>query len=418
MRLLPLVLAWGSLVPAAVPAFSADLKIGQPAPPLNFTQLEQAPPGVKTDWASLHGKVVVLEFWATWCTACIEEIPHLNSLVHSVGSDNVIFIAVDDESPALTRKLLSKIPIDGWLGFDTSKKIIDAYDAETRPKTVVVDPEGRIAAVLRPEQLTGAQLAALAAGQNVAFPTDTLPASLQQAKGEAAALGKLADSPTGSKALFNISVLPGDPNGQHTMLLPSDDPAEPFKLDVLNSPVSLLISFMGLRLDRIRLTTYPHEFYSLHVSAPSGDEQAFGPAIQLAVASAAHLRLTRTNEEEDVWIIQAAPNAKSRLEPAGLGKGHMCFYDRKTGKLILQRGSLDKLAEALEYFLRSPVLNESGIPGNFDAAFDLSSKNPDEVNAALEKNMGLTLVRARRKVERIALDPLTVAASPPADARK
>jgi thiol-disulfide isomerase/thioredoxin len=91
----------------------------------------QAPDGTKTDWPSLRGKVVVLEFWATWCGACIEQIPHLNELIKSTTNANIQFIAVDDEEPAVVRKFISKIPIDGWLGLDTTKTIINVYDAET-----------------------------------------------------------------------------------------------------------------------------------------------------------------------------------------------------------------------------------------------------------------------------------------------
>jgi thiol-disulfide isomerase/thioredoxin len=76
----------GSLSAAALP------EPGTPAPPLQFTQLLQAPPGTKTDWESLRGKVVVLEFWETHCGPCIAEIPHLSKLIAELDPAKFQFI--------------------------------------------------------------------------------------------------------------------------------------------------------------------------------------------------------------------------------------------------------------------------------------------------------------------------------------
>jgi len=57
---------------------------GTPAPPVDSLQLLQAPTGAKADWGSLKGKIVILDFWATWCSPCVASLPHLNQLVESL----------------------------------------------------------------------------------------------------------------------------------------------------------------------------------------------------------------------------------------------------------------------------------------------------------------------------------------------
>src|SRR5687767_11115878 len=73
-------------------AQTKQLEIGDTPPPLYLEKLLQAPPDAKVDWDSLKGKVIVLDFWATWCKPCVEAIPHLNQLAKDLTDQPVVFI--------------------------------------------------------------------------------------------------------------------------------------------------------------------------------------------------------------------------------------------------------------------------------------------------------------------------------------
>jgi len=87
MRELLAIVAFAGLCAAA------DLKIAAPAPPLTLSLL-QAPSGTDVTWEALRGNVVVLEFWATWCGGCRDQIPHLNRLEEQFRNKPVRFMAL------------------------------------------------------------------------------------------------------------------------------------------------------------------------------------------------------------------------------------------------------------------------------------------------------------------------------------
>jgi uncharacterized protein (TIGR03435 family) len=82
----------------------------------------------------------------------------------------------------------------------------------------------------------------------------------------------------------------------------------------------------------------------------------------------------------------------------------MCFYNAKAGKVVMMDASIDSLAQTLESLLGKAVVNEASPSGEFDANFDLPKADFDSAKDALEKNLGLTLSKARRKIDRIVLD--------------
>jgi len=89
----------------------ATLITGAPAPPFPADVFAQ--PGRVFDLGESRGGVVVLDFWATWCSPGVASIPHWNSLVDTFAGSRVTFVAVtDDDEDRLTQFLKTK-PIKG-----------------------------------------------------------------------------------------------------------------------------------------------------------------------------------------------------------------------------------------------------------------------------------------------------------------
>jgi peroxiredoxin len=84
--------------------------------------------GKRVAFSSFQGKVVLLDFWATWCPPCRKEIPLLNELFREFEKDGmmVIGIAVDRDGPEAVRKFVreNKIPYPILLG---SKEVVEAF---------------------------------------------------------------------------------------------------------------------------------------------------------------------------------------------------------------------------------------------------------------------------------------------------
>ncbi|MCZ2074162.1 MAG: TlpA family protein disulfide reductase, partial [Bryobacterales bacterium] len=123
-----------------------NLEVGKPAPPVN---LERTIPATgHTSFETLKGKPTVIEFWATWCAYCIEEIPHLNALAGKFG--DVRFLSITDEQPSIVESFLAKRPISGAVGIDRNGSTFKAYGIEGRPQTVLVDKDGVVRGILYP----------------------------------------------------------------------------------------------------------------------------------------------------------------------------------------------------------------------------------------------------------------------------
>jgi uncharacterized protein (TIGR03435 family) len=402
---LALSLAWALRGVAATPT------AGQPAPPLAFTQLYGAPDGTKTDWASLHGKVVVLEFWATWCAPCIAAIPHLNEFATSLAGNNVQFISVDDEDPAVVKDFLAKKHMEGWVGI--SKSIFDDYGVQARPTTIVIDTQGRIAAVTNPDQLQKDQLVELASGKPVVFAADPGAATMaaaQKAMQEQIAAMKNPAAGSAVKPLFEISIRPGDPDAMPMTMTGADKTTgqSSSSFDMRNASLSMLIPW-ALSLPSNRVSVHgdaDKAHYNLHLSSSNLDVDQIAPLLENAITSAAGVKLTHHAEEEDAYVLEATPQAAARLTPTVSNHGSMCMYDARDGKLTMINTSLDDLTQSLEEALGVPVLNEAKKPGEFDAELTFPKANYEAAKAALETNLGLTLVKATRKIDRVAVDPL------------
>jgi len=111
------------------------------APTLNLPNLG----GATVDLAELKGKVVLVNFWATWCPPCVEEIPSLQRLYQRLQPLGLEILAVDvGESAASMRAFLADKPVDFPVLMDTGGEALRGWGVYAFPTTLVLDRSHRI----------------------------------------------------------------------------------------------------------------------------------------------------------------------------------------------------------------------------------------------------------------------------------
>jgi len=176
--------------------------VGDVPPALELQTLLQGPDSAHVTWDALKGKVVVLEFWATWCGPCVAAIAHMNELEDAFKDRPVQFIAITDEDKPTITEFLTKKPIHGWVGLNPDKSMAKSYAVSGIPHTVIVGSDGRIAAVTYPMMLQTANLENILAGKASGLP-ETSPLDQPRVPvGEIRDADKAEASPPFSKSSF------------------------------------------------------------------------------------------------------------------------------------------------------------------------------------------------------------------------
>ena len=93
----------------------------------------------------LRGQVVLVNFWATWCGPCREEMPRLDTLYQKYRKSGFVLLGVNvDDDPHTALATAAKLGVSFPVLFDTDKKVSKLYDLGTMPSTVVIDRDGKL----------------------------------------------------------------------------------------------------------------------------------------------------------------------------------------------------------------------------------------------------------------------------------
>jgi cytochrome c biogenesis protein CcmG/thiol:disulfide interchange protein DsbE len=102
--------------------------------------------GRQTHLSDLRGKVVVLDFWATWCPPCVEEAPSLNALQQQIESQGGVVLGVSqDEDPDAYQRFLIEHGVNFPTFRDPEKKIPVQYGTVMIPEAYLISKDGKIA---------------------------------------------------------------------------------------------------------------------------------------------------------------------------------------------------------------------------------------------------------------------------------
>jgi cytochrome c biogenesis protein CcmG, thiol:disulfide interchange protein DsbE len=133
-----IILLAGLLVAAGCDRGDRPQYLGKLAP--DFTLVDGTRRVKLSDY---RGKVVVLNFWASWCPPCIQEIPDLNQLQRDMPQ--LVVLAVDqDEDPDLYHQFLSEHRVDFLTIRDPQRNLHTIYGTKQIPESYVIDRTGHI----------------------------------------------------------------------------------------------------------------------------------------------------------------------------------------------------------------------------------------------------------------------------------
>ncbi len=119
----------------------------EPAIKAFFDNPWKTPDGKTVDTNSWRGKVLVVNFWASWCPPCVEEMPTLDQLQAEFSPQNVLFVGIGIDSPSNIRQFLEMTPVSypvvigGLEGSALSKQLGNAQGA--LPYTIIIDAKGK-----------------------------------------------------------------------------------------------------------------------------------------------------------------------------------------------------------------------------------------------------------------------------------
>jgi thiol-disulfide isomerase/thioredoxin len=136
-----ILLLIGLLVPFSV---FAQLKVGTNAPELSLEGIYNREGNQIPTIESLRGKIIILDFWATWCAPCIAAFPETNELNLKYKDKNVQIIAITDDPKERLENLLDKMKVDFWIGRDDDKEAFNKYMVKGRPQLYIINKDGVI----------------------------------------------------------------------------------------------------------------------------------------------------------------------------------------------------------------------------------------------------------------------------------
>jgi uncharacterized protein (TIGR03435 family) len=367
-------------------------KVGGKPPDISSLKLLEAPAEAQPNWERLKGKVVVLEFWATWCGPCVAAIPHMNELTEKFKDKPVQFIAITDEDEATTKRFLKKRPIKGWVALDREKRVNKAYGITAIPHTVIVDKNGDIADITYPLSVTEQRLNDILAAKKIA--------PVQRRKEDFYRAGELPQSAwEGKSPLYQVILRP-------STLTNSSSTGGGGGLTCLGYTLTELLPqvypFTGARI--IIDSPLGEGRFDFVVKAPDRKDETRNALATQAIESTFGLTSRVEMREADAYVLTVQGTNASGLIPA-VTKAFSASTG--PGRISAINGSLGVLQRGLENQLRKPVIDETQLTGMFDIDLkwdqDGADANTETIIQAVREQLGLKLSLTKRRMEMLVV---------------
>lgn len=352
-------------------------KIGDVPPPLVLTKTLQGSPAAEISWDKLKGKVVVLEFWATWCGPCVKAIPHLNDLVEQFKDKPIVFISVTPENEDVIQLFLKNHPMKAWVGLDDYEVLNKTFHVDGIPHAVIVDASGHIAAITHPADLKAENLEEVLAGKKCSLPEP-----------EVYTVDKHSDKtvPNQTPALFEISIR------EHKLPQRISGPICTWSGETngcgFDGKIATVESALNQVFDKNSSRTFikcklPDGYYDFVLRAPAGHSKELQNQFIAALRTTFGIEVKQFTKQMDVYVLtQINTNALGlrRVEESGGG-------GQTGGGFRLNGSKMEGIVYYLELSLGKPVFDETGLSGLFYADMKWKLSEAEQLLASTDKRV-------------------------------
>jgi thiol-disulfide isomerase/thioredoxin len=130
-----------ALVAILLTASASALDLGDVPPPIDLPDQD----GKRVELDKLRGKLVIVDFWASWCAPCKQEMPELDKLYKKYGQQGLVVVGVNiDRSEKKMRSFLESSPVSFPVVHDEGLKRAARYEPSVMPSSYFIGKAGRI----------------------------------------------------------------------------------------------------------------------------------------------------------------------------------------------------------------------------------------------------------------------------------
>jgi uncharacterized protein (TIGR03435 family) len=334
---------------------------------------------------------MLLEFWATWCGPCVQNVPHLNQLAEQFEARGLQFLSITPEEASTVQRFLQTHTLRGIVALDPGQAMLKLYGAGT-PTTVLIDRSGRVVRKVHPSQITAAVLEDLVSDRPVqlsAIRDDMYPPQ---------GGGPFGENESDASTIVKLTVLPSTKRGGFSSGYnpAKDSTAERVKTEGETLP-SLLAFAYDLRPQQLVVSKYfQGGYYAVDAWVPDGQGPLLKPLVRNALEAAIGYQTHINKKQFDILVLEGLPGKLQAAQGVSI--------QNEKGLISADGWPLSQLANDLEQALKRPVLIDHIPSGHFQWHLQWKADEPQDLEKALSEQLGLRLRPERRLLPVLIVD--------------
>ena len=340
------------------------------------------------------GKILIIEFWGTWCGSCIPALEHLNELQKKF-KDDIIVVGISDDTEERLNKFLLKRSVTLPLVSDPLNRSAKFFEVKAFPQTFVADKNGKIIAITSPDEITEEKIKDLVVGKNVEIKTHISVAN--------PVIDYFNADP---KTMFSFAIKPMIDSIRGNISKKGRDVFQDRRYSLINGTTDQFLreifqktnTRMLILTDKKQFEFKPENRFCFDIIVPEEEKEDFYKIAQEEAKRRLKYKIYTEDKTVDVYILRKIEGS-TMLKPSVLERKSSFSYGKRT-RLSVDGGKIINLIEFLEQELKKPVVDETGLKDKYDFTVDWANK--EELLKELQ-NIGLTLEKTQRPVEMLVI---------------